>query len=246
MLETPIILLIILIAFAATLFRSTFGFGEALIAVPLLSFFLPVDMAVPLAVMMSILVALVVLIHDHSKVHFYSAKWLILFAIPGIPVGLLLLFYGNDIIIKTILGLLIILYALYALLGKSKFKLDKDNKLWMFICGFFSGVFGGAYGVNGPPLIVYGNLRQWDAQYFRATLQAYFFPAGLLSMTGYISKGLVDQNTIWYFIYSIPAIIPAIFIGRYFNKKIENTGFYKYVYGGLILIGLILILDTMF
>jgi len=243
--EILVLFFIIVIAFAATVFRSTFGFGEALIAVPLFSLFLPVETAVPLAVLMSILVALVVLIHDHSKVYFRSAKWLILFAAMGIPFGILILSYGNEMVIKVILGIIIILYALYALLVKTTFTLAEDNKLWMFICGFLSGVFGGAYGVNGPPLVVYGNLRQWDAQYFRATLQAYFFPAGLLSLGGYLSKGLIDLHTVHCFIYSIPAIIPAIYIGRYFNKRLKDRKFYIYVYGGLILIGMVLIINSL-
>lgn len=241
-----IISLIIVIAFLATLFRSTFGFGEALIAVPLLSLFLPIGLSVSLAVMMSILVALVIVIHDHSKIHFYSAKWLILFAALGIPVGLVILFYGNEAIVKIILGVIIILYALYSLSGKMYFRLESDSKLWLFICGFLSGVLGGAYGLNGPPLVVYGNLRRWDAQYFRATLQAYFLPAGLLSMVGYVSKDLIDADSVMYFIYAIPAIIPAIFIGRYLNKRIKGETFYRYVYCGLILIGIILILNSLY
>ncbi len=243
---TFIILLIIAIASSATLFRSTFGFGEALIAVPLLSLFLPIGTAVSLAVMMSILVALVIVIHDHSKIHFHSAKWLILYAILGIPIGLFILSYGNEVIVKIILGVIIILYSIYSLIGKNTFKLEKDSNLWLFICGFLSGVLGGAYGANGPPLVVYGNLRQWDAQYFRATLQAYFLPAGLLSMVGYASEGLINQTTILHFIYCIPAIIPAIFVGRYLNKKIKSNTFYKYVYCGLILIGLVMILNSSF
>lgn len=241
-----IILLIIIIAFSATLFRSTFGFGEALIAVPLLSLFLPMGTAVTLAVMMSILVALVVVIHDHSKIHFHSAKWLLLSAILGIPIGLFILSQGNELLIKIILGLVIILYSIYSLMGKNTFKLEKDSNLWLFICGFFSGVLGGAYGANGPPLVIYGNLRQWDAQYFRATLQAYFLPAGLLSIIGYASEGFIDRATMLHFAYCIPAIVPAIFIGRYLNKKIKDQSFYKYVYCGLILIGLVMILDSLF
>lgn len=242
--SVTIIFLVVCIAFAATLFRSTFGFGEALIAVPLLSLFMPISTAVPLAVMMSILVALVVILQDHSKIHFNSAKWLIIFAALGIPVGLFILFYGNDIIIKTLLGCIIIVYALYSLLGKNTFKLESDSRLWLFICGFLSGVFGGAYGVNGPPLVVYGNLRHWNAQHFRATLQAYFLPAGLISMAGYIWKGAVDITSIQYFAYSVPAIIPAIFLGRWLNHKIKGNSFYNYVYLGLILIGLVLILNS--
>jgi len=196
--------------------------------------------------MMSILVALVVVIHDHSKIHFHSAKWLTLYAFLGIPLGLFILSYGNESIVKIILGLIIILYAVYSLFGNNTFTLEKDSKIWLFVCGFLSGVLGGAYGANGPPLVVYGNLRRWDAQYFRATLQAYFLPAGLLSMIGYVSEGLINQATIVHFLYAIPAIIFAIFLGRYLNKKIKGQSFYKYVYGGLIFVGMVMIVNSVF
>ena len=238
------IIYVLLISFAATLFRSTFGFGEALIAVPLFSLFLPIEVSVPLSVLMSIVVALTVVIQDHKEIHYSSAKWLIIFAALGIPFGLLILFYGNEFYIKIGLGLLIILYSLYALKGKNSFTLKKDNKSILFICGFLSGVFGGAYGVNGPPLVVYGNLRKWDAQHFRATLQAYFLPAGIISLIGYILKGLINPLVLKYFLISLPAIIPAIFIGRYLNRRIKGNSFYQYVYYGLIFIGIILIINS--
>src|ERR1041384_5395771 len=50
---------------------------------------------------------------------------------------------------------------------------------------------GGAYGVNGPPLVVYGNMRQWSAGHFRATLQAYFLPVSLIGVLGYAIQGLL-------------------------------------------------------
>jgi len=235
---------IFLIAFAATVFRSTFGFGEALIAVPLFSLFLPIETAVPLTVLMSIIVASTIVIQDHKQIHFSSAKWLIIFAAIGIPFGLLILFYCNELYVKIGLGLLIILYSLYTLFGKNTFRLEKDNKVWLFVCGFLSGVFGGAYGVNGPPLVVYGNMRRWDAQYFRATLQAYFLPANLLGLFGYLYKGMVTAPVVEYFLLSLIVIFPAIFIGRFLNRKLKGDSFYKYVYGGLIIIGIILIISS--
>ncbi|XHP75311.1 hypothetical protein KCTC52924_03077 [Arenibacter antarcticus] len=106
---------ILTIVFIATLVRSTFGFGESLIAVPLLILLIPIEIAVPLSVLISILVATIVVVQDRKQIHFKSAKWLIIFAILGIPIGLLLLVYGNNDIAKIILGLLIILYAVYSL-----------------------------------------------------------------------------------------------------------------------------------
>jgi len=40
-----------LIVFIATLIRSAFGFGEALVAVPLLALCIPLEVAAPLAVL---------------------------------------------------------------------------------------------------------------------------------------------------------------------------------------------------
>lgn len=238
------IICVLLISFLATLVRSTFGFGESLVAVPLFIFFIPIEQAVPLSVLISILVALFVVIQDHKQIHLKSAKWLIIFAMAGIPIGILILIYGNEQLIKTGLGLLIICYSVYALYGKNNISLKKDSMFWLFICGFLSGVFGGAFGINGPPLVVYGNMMKWNAKHFRATLQAYFLPASFIGVVGYFVKGLVSYTVLKLFLISLPVVIPAIFLGRYFNHRLKDDKFFRYVYYGLILIGLILIINS--
>jgi uncharacterized membrane protein YfcA len=223
------IIFILLISFIASLVRSTLGFGESLVAVPLLLLFLPIETAVPLSVMLSIVIALVVVIQDHKKIHFESAKWLIIYAILGIPIGILLLLYGSEALVKAGLGILIIVYSLYSLFAKSNKTLSHHNKLWLFVCGFLSGILGGAYGLNGPPLVVYGNMRQWSPKHFRATLQAYFLPVSLIALIGYYAKGLITAQTHTYFLVSLTTAIPAIFLGRYLNHKLKADAFFKYV-----------------
>lgn len=239
------ILFILIISFIASLVRSTLGFGESLMAVPLFLLFLPVEVAVPLSVMLSIVIALVVIVQDHKKVHFHSAKWLIIFAIPGIPLGIAILIYGNVDLIKVGLGTLVILYSLYSLFIKNSNVLKEDNNLWLFVCGFLSGVFGGAYGLNGPPLVVYGNLRQWNPKYFRATLQAYFLPISFISIIGYYTKGLITAEVNTYFLISLTTTIPAVFLGRYLNHRLGKSSFFKYVYMGLVIIGVVLIVSSL-
>lgn len=239
------IICILGISFLATLVRSTFGFGESLIAVPLFVLFIPLQIAVPLSVLMSVFVAAVVVVQDHKEIHFSSAKWLILYALLGIPLGLAILTYGNEYWVKIVLGLLIIFYSTYAMLAKSAPELRQDNRFWLFVCGFLSGVFGGAYGINGPPLVVYGNMRRWSAKHFRATLQAYFLPASFIGIVGYAIQGLLGWEVIRYFLISVPAMVPAIYLGRYFNQKLQGNAFFKYVYAGLIVIGLLLTVFTL-
>lgn len=239
------IISILVISFIATLVRSTFGFGESLVAVPLFILFIPINVAVPLSVLISILVALVVVVQDHREIHFKSAAWLIAFAIIGIPIGLLILLYGNEGLVKTGLGFLIIAYSLYALFRKNSLRLEQDNMYWLFTCGFLSGVLGGAFGLNGPPLVVYGNMRRWNAQHFRATAQAYFLPASFFGVLGYLVKGLVGWTVIKLFLITLPAVIPAIFLGRYLNRRFRGDRFFRYVYYGLIAIGAFLVVNSL-
>ena len=236
---------VLAICFVATLTRSTFGFGESLVAVPLLALVIPVEVAVPLGVLISIFVSLIVLVQDHEHVHFESAKWLVLFALLGIPLGLAVLMCVDSYVVKLGLGGLVIAYSVYALASRHRLHLERDHRAWLFACGFISGVLGGAYGLNGPPLVVYGNLRRWNAQQFRATLQAYFLPASLLGVTGFALNGLVTWNVLRSFLVCLPAILPAIFLGRRLNRRLAGSSFFRVVHAGLIVVGAVLVVHTL-
>lgn len=223
--------------------RSVFGFGESLVAVPLLALIMPLETAVPLSVIISVVIAGVIVIQDHHKIYWSSAKYLIGYALLGLPLGLLILLYGHAIWVKGILGGILIAYALYALFSKKQYRLPSDHKFWLFCCGVFSGIFGGAYGLNGPPLVLYGDLRGWSATHFRATLQAYFLPISLVTVVGYGVKDLLTTEVLTLSLWTLPVVLPAIFLGRYFNHKLERERFVKYVYAGLLLIGLVLLKD---
>ena len=69
-------LYVLAVIFVATLIRSAIGFGEALFAVPLLALRLPLEIAAPVAVLVSITIALVVVVQDWKKIHARSMGWL--------------------------------------------------------------------------------------------------------------------------------------------------------------------------
>jgi uncharacterized protein len=231
--------------FVATLVRSAFGFGEALIAVPLLAFFIPVRVAAPLAVLVSITIAMVVVVQDWRHIHLRSAGWLVFSTLFGIPLGLLLLTRSPEHLIKAGLGGLILLFALFCLAANMRFRLHRDSWTWLLICGFIAGILGGAYGMNGPPLVIYGSMRNWTAQHFRATLQAYFLPASVLGMCGYLSAGLWTPVVTHDYLLCLPVMLPAVFLGRVINHRLSAAAFSRYVYLGLAAIGAGLLMQSM-
>lgn len=227
------------IIFLATFIRSVFGFGEALVAVPLLAFIMPVDTAVPIATLVSITMAAVVVMQDWQHVHLRSAGRLFLASVAGIPVGLLLLTTVPEGVLKTVLAVVIITFSTYSLIRRNNTLLENDRSEWLF--GLFSGILGGAYSMNGPPLAVYGALRGWSPQHFRATLQGYFLPASVVVMVGYWSVGLWTPAVNYYYVASVPGVIIATLLGRVVNRHFRGPAFLRFVYVFLIIVGGILL-----
>jgi uncharacterized membrane protein YfcA len=234
---------VLAVIFFATLIRSAFGFGEALVAVPLLSLLIPVEEAVPLATLVSITVATIVVAQDWHKVHFRSAGWLVISTLFGIPLGLWLLTAVPEAVVKAILAVVIIGFSSYCLVRRSPVKLKNDRWAWVF--GFSAGVLGGAYGMNGPPLVVYGSLRQLSPEQFRATLQGYFLPASLLGMCGYWFAGLWTATVTRHYLWTLPLALAAIFLGRAINQRLSGRSFLRYVHVGLLVVGAVLLIQSM-
>lgn len=235
---------VLVVVFFATLIRSTFGFGEALIAVPLLALSIPVEIAAPVAVLLSITIAAVVVAQDWRKIHIRSTGWLLAPTLVGTPIGILLLTSVHQHLVKAMLAIVLVLFSGYFLLGKRPPELRSDSRAWLLGCGFFAGVLGGAYGMNGPPLVVYGAMRRWSPQHFRATLQGYFLPASMVAMAGYWFSGLWVPAVTRYYLISLGAALPAIFLGRIINHRLRGDAFLKYVHGGLVCVGTILLIQA--
>jgi uncharacterized protein len=225
--------------------RSTFGFGEALVAVPLLAFVLPLRVATPLAVLLSVTVALIVIVQDRRSIHLRSALWLLAATLPGLPIGLLLLSAGHQPWLKAALGALILGFSIFSLSSRMSAHPRFEGRKWLLLCGFLAGILGGAFGMNGPALATYGVLRGWTPQQFRATLQAYFLPASLLGLFGFGAAGIWGHDVTRYYLLSLPVAVPAVFLGRAVNRRLHGNAFRKYVYAGLAGIGLLLLVRSL-
>jgi hypothetical protein len=98
--------------------------------------------------------------------------------------------------------------------------------------------------MNGPPLAIYGAMRRWSAQHFRATLQGYFLPASIIGMAGYWLAGLWVPAVTHYYLLSLPATVIAVFLGRAINHRLHGESFLKYIYLGLAGIGALLTIQA--
>lgn len=229
------ILPILSIIFLATFTRSALGFGDALIAMPLLALVLDMQTATPLVAFGASTIAITILLKQWRSVDIKAAWRLILSSLIGIPFGLLLLKTAPESTVKAILGVVLIGFGLYNLVKPNLPPLRSEKLAYLF--GWVAGVLGGAYNTNGPPVVIYGTLQKWDPENFRATLQCYFLPTGLMILIGHGLAGLWTPTVLRLYIYSLPVIMLAIFVGGKLNKVMSGGQFNRVIYALLVVMG---------
>jgi hypothetical protein len=233
------VFLVCLVVFCATFTRSSLGFGDGLIAMPLLSLIIGIKTATPLVGFIAPTIAFTILGSAWRQVNLMAAWRLILSALAGIPLGLWVLTNLPETLVKMVLGGVLALFSAYNLLSPRLPRLPSENYAFGF--GFVAGILGGAYNINGPPAVIYGSLREWPPGQFRATLQAFFLPTGFMIMMGHGLAGLWTWQVVQYYLVVLPLIFGAIWLGHKMNRRIPVARFAKLVYLFLFIIGLTLL-----
>jgi uncharacterized membrane protein YfcA len=233
------LILVFVVIFIASLTRSTFGFGDALIAMPLLALFISIKTATPVVAVMGLTISIAILYDDWRHIRLKSIWVLVLFSLIGIPIGLIFLKGAAEDVVKITLSVVLIVFGTYKLLKPDLFVLRSRRLAFLF--GLISGILGGAYNTNGPPIIIYGTLRQWKPEMFRAVLQGVFLPTNFFIIIGHGIAGLWTKEVWHLMIFSLPIIFLSIMIGNRLNKKIPSKKFSKYIFVFLILIGFVLL-----
>ncbi len=231
--------LVYIILFISSFIRSTFGFGDALVAMPLLSLVMGLRSATPLVALIASTIALTILLRNWTRVDIRSAWRLVVSSLMGIPIGLILLKGTYDNLLKSLLALLLIAYGLYSLFKPKWIIYLKEKSAFVF--GFFAGILGGAYNTNGPPVVIYGTLKQWAPESFRATLQGYFLPTGLAILLGHGLGGLWTAQVVQTYLCALPVVFVAVFLGGRINKVLPAQRFVRTIYFLLIALGLLLL-----
>ena len=216
--------LLVSIVFFAALLQTTSGFGFALMAMPLISLVVGVKTAAPLVALTGFTLYAVNLIRYRHGLDLREVSRLAVAAALGVPVGVWAVSSLNERVVEVVLGVVLIGYAAYMLFKPKTAPLLRSN-IWAYPAGFVSGCLGGAFNTPGPPVIIYGDLKQWPRDLFRSTLQALFlFSSGLVI----ISHGLAGHFTRSIFLsyaLGVPFLLLGVLVGSRIDRRLNNERF---------------------
>lgn len=238
-LDNTTIALVIAIMFLYTFVGICAGFGGALTTMPLITLLLPLKMAAPMSVIVGTATALYATWLSRKETNWKSAIVLILFSFAGIPVGIYALSYFPDYIMKIGLGGFLILYSFYSLFIP---RLPVYDKNWIAMpTGVVAGALGSAFSTNGPPVVIYGMLRNLAPAAFRGTLNAFFTANNIAIIGGLTTSGILTISTVKLVAFCIPTMILGSLVGQYVHKRIPVNVFRVVVFLLLITSGAMLI-----
>lgn len=239
MLPLILIVAVLIVVFLAALLRATVGFGDALLAMPLLTLLLGIQAAAPLVALIGMAIALLILWGSWHDLDLRAVGQLVVASLLGMPIGVWLLTDVPAAWVTGGLGLLLIAFALYSLTKPTLPQLG--NSRWVYLFGGIAGIFGAAYNTSGPPLVVYGALRRWSPPRFRATLQGFYLPASLLVALSHGLGGLWNRQVFSLFALALPWVALAVWAGNRLNRRIPRATFARLLYWILIGLGVLLV-----
>jgi uncharacterized membrane protein YfcA len=223
------------ILFVCTFIRSAVGFGDALLAMPLLAMVMGLRVASPIVAFTGVVISLIILLFDRNAIDFKSTWRLIVATIVGVPFGLWLLNHVPEQIVKWVLGITLIAYGGINLFAPKYPHLRHERYAFPF--GFVAGILAGAYNTNGPPIAIYGILRRWSPEYFRATMQCYFLFSGITTIIAHSLAGLWTP-LVWHLsLAALPGVGLGIYLGGKVNRLIPQPMFSQIIFGLLVLVG---------
>ncbi len=212
--------LVLAIVCCSMLIQSTFSFGGALVALPLLALVVDVKTATVLMTLLSCSIAAVVVARRWRDVEVRNAWRLIVSACAGIPLGILFLGHVDGTVLKTVLACTVIVFTLVSLFKLKAIQLTHDN--YAFVFGLISGIFGGAYNISGPPVVLYGSLVNWSPDRFRATIQSYALFTNAFAILGHCLAGNVTREVVTYYAWSLPILGVSVWLGSLVHRVIPG------------------------
>ena len=125
-----------------------------MISIPLLALFFDLKIVVPLEAILEVAISILLLRVVYRDIDRQS----VLPMMVGVALGSFIGVYGLTTIetpvLKRLLGIAIIGYALYLLIDQRTPSYQPANKGWGFAAGLGGGIIGGTVGPSGPPYVM--------------------------------------------------------------------------------------------
>lgn len=216
------------------------GFGAATVSMVFLPFLLPLQVAIPLVAMTSVITTGIVSFQTRTKGLWGDIFSITIGSVIGVPLGMMFLHYVDTDILQLSLALFLIFYALYGFFIKHA-PLHPNKYIAGFI-GAISGFFSAIFNIHGPLVGAYTSshdtLSIHDAKSIIAT---HMCISGIFTVIGHGISGRITPLMLIYLLYVLPFLFAGMYIGTKAFGKLHGDVVRKIIYTFVLCAGVLLL-----
>ncbi|NLD44841.1 MAG: sulfite exporter TauE/SafE family protein [Chloroflexi bacterium] len=199
------------------------GFGSGLILMGTLVTVMPVQQATVVGAVLAVVLAAVNLWSVRHDLPWPELWPTLLTGVPAVAVGVWLLRVLSDDVLK--IGVVtIILAGVVTVLWTPKGR--RFGARWLnLVAGAASGVFNGALGTGGPPLVLFALLRGWEKECCKAYYSALFLLMGAFRLVLLVSQGLASREALEQGVLILVPVVGAWYLGKQVFQRVSTQVF---------------------
>lgn len=226
---TPTLYMIyaIVCVFGAAIVRGFSGFGFSLLTITALSLALPPVDVIASVLILEVAASAHLLPSVWRDIHWRSLGFLTLGQIIATPFGVWALANVPIAPMKIALGVFVLVTV--AMLWRGFALKQMPGDVATSVTGAASGLLNGAFGIGGPPVVLFFLSSPAGVTAGRASLIAYFFGTDVIAMGWQLQQHLVTMDHIWKVLFFLPALVAGIWIGARGFKSADPALFRKAV-----------------
>ncbi len=222
-----ILILSCLIVFLAAIVRGFSGFGFSLLTITALSLFFPPAEIIPSIFMLELAASANLLPSIWKDIHRKSLMPLIVGCLIATPLGVWALAHFPPAPMQIALSIFVLIATV--LMWRGFALKTMPGSIASTLAGAASGLSNGAFGIGGPPVILFyfaspaGNLAG------RASLVAFFLATDVIGLANQSVHGLITWDGFLRALMFLPALLLGVWVGARSFKGTDPDKFRKYV-----------------
>ena len=227
--------------FGAAVVRGFSGFGFSLLAITAISLVLAPVVVVPSIFLMEVAASLHLLPTVWRDVHWRAIGLLLAGCAVATPLGVWLLATVPAAPMQTALGLVVLVAA--ALLARGYALEVMPGRAATLATGAASGLLNGAFGIGGPPVILFFFASPAGVAAGRASVIAYFLGTDLIGLGFMFRQGLIGMPQLQLALAFVPPLVGGVWLGSRGFRDMDHTTFRRWILRLLMLLAVLTVVQ---
>lgn len=237
-----------LVVLAAYLIKSLTGFGNTLIINSLFSIVKENRFITPVDLLLGLPANIYMAWKDRNSIDLKIVVPLSITVLIGNIPGVFLLNIGGDRLLKSIMGLVLVLLAIEMFTRKKQATISEGKSsrpIAIYIVGIISGVLMGLFGIGALLAAFIG--RQTDSRSnYRGNLCFVFIVDNVFRFVMYCINGIISPKILLISLCLTPAVLIGMLLGQRIDSKISDRTVKNSVVALLLISGLVYIFKNRF